>query len=76
MGVGVCGCGGGIVQEYGHEGRHIFHNQHIVTTYSTEPYSFVKIILMDYCDQEKWKCDQVLASRQHHLTIPIISMYL
>ena len=38
--------GVGVVQEYGHESRHIFHNQHIVTTYSTEPYSFMKIIPM------------------------------
>ena len=34
-----------VVREYEHKSRHIFYTRHIVTTYSTEPYSFMKIIL-------------------------------
>ena len=38
------GGGGGSYGRYEHESRHILYTQHIVTT-STEPYSFMKIIL-------------------------------
>ena len=40
--------GGGRGEGYEHKSRHILYIRHIVTTSSTEPYSFMKIFLTEF----------------------------